>query len=344
MDRQNPFISTTLRPFGTDRPLHLLSGIIAGLTIFPIRLVLSVVNILFAVINSYLIQVLRPHVRTTFLELVLRLQIRWQLVLFGFWWIHVTGTPAPKQDAPIIVSNHMTLVDGAFLIYHTGACGLSAIENSRRAVISTLANALNTIWVDRAAGGSNTVDNLRRIASDPAGRQILIFPEGTCGNGTTINSFKTGAFAPLKPVQPVTLRYRFHHFDPSWCNIGPTLNELLLYMMLSWYNVLEVTYHPPQAPSSTEAPKSFAMNVQSSMARALGVRISHYSFDDIRLANKCRSLNLDPKVGLLELDKLRSEHSGKNLSYDTVAAALELFSKETDKDDFREYLLQRAMT
>ena len=55
-----------------------------------------------------------------------------------------------------------------------------------------------------------------RAADDRFGR-VLIFPEGTCGNGDVVLQFKTGAFNPGLPVQPVAVEFPFRHFDISWC-------------------------------------------------------------------------------------------------------------------------------
>ena len=55
-----------------------------------------------------------------------------------------------------------------------------------------------------------------RALDDRFGR-VLIFPEGTCGNGDVVLQFKTGAFSPGLPVQPVAVEFPFRHFDISWC-------------------------------------------------------------------------------------------------------------------------------
>lgn len=76
---------------------------------------------------------------------------------------------------------------------------------------------------------------------------IIVFPEGTTSNGTTLLSFKKGAFAALKPVRPVFLRYGYTSFNPTY-DVMPFL--ALFILQCCSYN-FTVTYHelPPFIPN-----------------------------------------------------------------------------------------------
>lgn len=66
--------------------------------------------------------------------------------------------------------------------------------------------------------------------SDPASRfpRVLVFPEGTCTNQRALITFKHGPFIPGKPIQPVTVRYRYCSLDPSFPAVAPSLVTLAL--------------------------------------------------------------------------------------------------------------------
>jgi hypothetical protein len=121
--------------------------------------------------------------------------------------------------------------------------------------------------------------------SDELGRyvpRIVIFPEGTTTNNKYLLKFKRGAFQPLKPVQPVLLRYSFSNFDPSY--LRTTFGHLLA-MMCQLYNSLSVEWMEPMKPSRTVdlfaspadrmlAVDQFADEVCSAMAARLRVPVS----------------------------------------------------------------------
>lgn len=52
-------------------------------------------------------------------------------------------------------------------------------------------------------------------------RQVMIFPEGTCTNRSCLITFKSGAFYPGVPVQPVCIRYPNKLDTVTWTWEGP---------------------------------------------------------------------------------------------------------------------------
>ena len=45
---------------------------------------------------------------------------------------------------------------------------------------------------------------------------ICVFPEGGTSNGQYLLSFKRGAFASLKAVKPIVLKYSWGSVSPAW--------------------------------------------------------------------------------------------------------------------------------
>jgi lysophosphatidylcholine acyltransferase/lyso-PAF acetyltransferase len=94
--------------------------------------------------------------------------------------------------------------------------GATPVASPAPGVVSPAPGAAPTA-PSAAAGGGGVVAQIIARARDPRFGRVLIFPEGTCGNGEAVLQFKPGAFAPGLPVQPVAVQYPFQHLDVSWC-------------------------------------------------------------------------------------------------------------------------------
>ncbi|CAK7347974.1 unnamed protein product [Dovyalis caffra] len=99
---------------------------------------------------------------------VTRVSARCILFSFGYHWIKRKGKLAPREIAPIVVSNHV-------------------------------------IYVDRFSPSSrkHAVNEIKRKASCDRFPRVLLFPEGTTTNGKVLISFQLGAFIPGYAIQPV---------------------------------------------------------------------------------------------------------------------------------------------
>ena len=71
-----------------------------------------------------------------------------------------------------------------------------------------LARASPQIWFERAESKDRlTVAlRLRQHVSDPNNPPILIFPEGTCINNTSVMQFKKGSFEVGGVIYPVAIK------------------------------------------------------------------------------------------------------------------------------------------
>jgi hypothetical protein len=100
--------------------------------------------------------------------------------------------------------------------------------------LSSIIRALDCVVVDRLRGDATAVfDALRERARGHGGRrrQVLVFPEGTTVNQTSVITFKRGVFVPGASVQPVACRIPWHRVDPAWVNDGPSQYTVLLRQM-----------------------------------------------------------------------------------------------------------------
>lgn len=71
-----------------------------------------------------------------------------------------------------------------------------------------LARASPHIWFERAESKDRlaVAQRLRSHVSDPHNPPILIFPEGTCINNTSVMQFKKGSFEVGGVIYPVAIK------------------------------------------------------------------------------------------------------------------------------------------
>ena len=62
------------------------------------------------------------------------------------------------------------------------------------------------------------IDRQQMVIDDPRFPPICIYPEGSQSNGTSLLTFKKGAFASMLPVTPVVIKYSYMEsgVNPSW--------------------------------------------------------------------------------------------------------------------------------
>lgn len=99
--------------------------------------------------------------------------------------------------------------------------------------------------------------------------RILMFPEGTCTNRSSLIQFKPGAFNAGQPVQPVIIRYPNKIDTGTWTWQGPDVAILLWRTLTTIHTFVEIEYLPVYIPNEEERKnaKLFAQNVQQLMAK-----------------------------------------------------------------------------
>jgi 1-acyl-sn-glycerol-3-phosphate acyltransferase len=78
-----------------------------------------------------------------------------------------------------------------------------------------LARASPQIWFERSEVKDREVvaKRLREHVSDPTNPPILIFPEGTCINNTSVMQFKKGSFEVGSVIYPVAIKVSVVRFE-----------------------------------------------------------------------------------------------------------------------------------
>lgn len=148
---------------------------------------------------------------------------------------------------------------------------------------------------------------IQRANSKEDWPQILIFPEGTCTNRTSLIKFKPGAFYPGVPIQPVLMRYPNKVDTVTWTWEGPNAIQLLWRTLTQFHTFCEIEFLPVYYPSEAEKanPKLYADNVRIMMAKALDIPISDYTFDDCKLMTFVKNVGMPHPAAIADIGKLR---------------------------------------
>ncbi|XP_062154698.1 lysophospholipid acyltransferase LPEAT2 [Alnus glutinosa] len=240
---------------------------------------------------------------------VTRISARLILFSFGYHWIRRKGKPAPRETAPIVVSNHVSYVEPIFYFYELFPTIVAAESHDSIPFVGTIIRAMQVIYVDRFSPSSrkNAVNEIKRKASSGRFPRLLLFPEGTTTNGRVLISFQLGAFIPGYPIQPVIVRYPYIHFDQSWGNIS--LGKLMFRMFTQFHNFMEVEYLPVVSPltSQKESAVHLAERTSHAIATALNVIQTSHSFGDLMLVMKAsQSRQENPSSYMVEMARVES--------------------------------------
>uniref|UniRef100_A0A7N0SZ83 EF-hand domain-containing protein n=1 Tax=Kalanchoe fedtschenkoi TaxID=63787 RepID=A0A7N0SZ83_KALFE len=225
--------------------------------------------------------------------LITRFCSRFILFSFGYHWIKRKGRPAPREVAPILVSNHVSYIDPIFYFYELFPTIVASESHDSMPFVGTIIRAMQVIYVNRFSPSSrkHAVNEIKRKGGCDRFPRVLLFPEGTTTNGRAIISFQLGAFIPGYPIQPVVVRYPHVHFDQSWGLIS--LGKLMFRMFTQFHNFMEVEYLPVVYPQENHKEHAirFAEKTSHAMASALNVVQTGHSYGDLLLLMKASQSN-----------------------------------------------------
>ncbi|KAK1125323.1 hypothetical protein K0M31_005692 [Melipona bicolor] len=260
--------------------------------------------------------------------------------------IVVRGRQATRAEAPIlVVAPHSTFMDGG-IVYITGFPSIIVRrESGLNPFIGKLINYTQPVYVWREDPNSrqNTIKEIiERATSKEDWPQVMIFPEGTCTNRSCLITFKSGAFYPGVPVQPVCIRYPNKLDTVTWTWEGPGALKLLWLTLTQLNSSCEIEFLPVYKPSEAEKtdPKLYASNVRRLMAEALQIPVSDYTYDDCRIISRAHQLNIPRASTIVEAHKLRNKLGlvSAKTEEELVQKKTERFSEEVNLHEFAQIL------
>ncbi|XP_035774164.1 lysophosphatidylcholine acyltransferase-like isoform X2 [Anopheles albimanus] len=336
----NPFVHKLV----WDDPIDKLKTALLTIFLLPFRVILILVCLVmaWALANIGLYGVSTEELRTKPLTGWRR---RMKLLLSEFavlmytcagLGITIRGRQAARHEAPVlVVSPHSSFLD-AVIIYLTGLAS-PLVRNADRN-LGKLIDYAQPIYVCREDPHSrqSTIREIIQRANSPEDwPQILIFPEGTCTNRTSLIQFKPGAFYPGVPIQPVLMRYPNKIDTVTWTWEGPDAIQLLWRTLTQFHTFCEIEFLPVYHPSEEEKadPKLYARNVRNLMARALDIPISDYTFDDCKLMTFVKNVHLPYAASSADIEKLR-----KTLRLDQRNPEMTIVRQEREFNDSNSYV------
>ncbi len=208
--------------------------------------------------------------------------------------IRVHGHP-PAAAPALLVSNHVTYMDIPVLASVAEICFVAKAEVRDWPIIGSLAALHRPMYVERDPREiRHQAEELRRRLE--AGDRLVIFPEGTSGDGNAIMPFKSSLFtvvseaagvdAPVA-IQPVSIAYtrldnlpmgRFLRPFCGWS--GDTTFPAHLWRFLGIGRIgIDVYIHAPINRAATASRKALARHCESLVVESFSQSIAGKLFE-----------------------------------------------------------------
>ncbi|MCI4392336.1 hypothetical protein PGIGA_G00144900 [Pangasianodon gigas] len=188
--------------------------------------------------------------------------------------IHYHNRENKPKKGGICVANHTSPIDVVILANDGGYAMVGQVHGGLMGVVQrAMVRACPHIWFERAEMKDRhlVTKRLRDHVNDKNKLPILIFPEGTCINNTSVMMFKKGSFEIGGTIYPVAIKYDPLFGDAFWNSGKYSMVSYLLRMMTSWAIVCNVWYLPPMTQQEGEDAVQFANRVKSLIARQGGL-------------------------------------------------------------------------
>ncbi|KAF3424120.1 hypothetical protein E2986_07561 [Frieseomelitta varia] len=182
--------------------------------------------------------------------------------------------PENRPVRGICVANHTSPIDVLVLMCDNCYSLIGQRHGGFLGILQrALARASPHIWFERCEVKDReaVTRRLKKHISDPTNPPILIFPEGTCINNTSVMQFKKGSFEVGGVIYPVAIKYDPRFGDAFWNSSRYSMIQYLYMTMSSWAIVCDVWYLPPMYRNEGESAIDFANRVKSVIARQGGL-------------------------------------------------------------------------
>jgi len=214
----------------------------------------------------------------------------WRIKYWLSEWVHVMcyricarGLSATihyhnKENRPrkggICVANHTSPIDIVILCNDGCYAMVGQIHGGLMGVVQrAMVRSCPHVWFERAEMKDRhlVTKRLRDHVNDKTKLPILIFPEGTCVNNTSVMMFKKGSFEIGGTIYPVAIKYDPKFGDAFWNSSKYSMVQYLLRMMTSWALVCNVWYLPAMHQQEGENAVQFANRVKAAIATQGGL-------------------------------------------------------------------------
>jgi 1-acyl-sn-glycerol-3-phosphate acyltransferase len=205
---------------------------------------------------------------------------RWpRRFLGGVAWIvgaDVRTDGAPANAGDLLIANHVSWLDIMVLAAATGSAFISKAEIRGHPFLRWVAAQNGTIYVDRA--DRRAIHDQSRAIVDGLRREqpLVLFPEGTVGDGGTLLPFKPSLLSAVAPppagvrLRPVAIDYHGRAQELGWAPGEHGLDNALRILGRRGRLPVTVRLLDPIAPSPDR--KILAQAAHDAVADALGAQ------------------------------------------------------------------------
>uniref|UniRef100_A0AAR2LCU0 Glycerol-3-phosphate acyltransferase 4 n=1 Tax=Pygocentrus nattereri TaxID=42514 RepID=A0AAR2LCU0_PYGNA len=242
--------------------------------LLPLRLTLAITGVTLLVVFTTIIGFLPNGRMKNFLSekvhlMCYRICVRALTAIITYH--HSENKP---KNGGICVANHTSPIDVIILASDGCYAMVGQIHGGLMGVIQrSMVKACPHIWFERSEVKDRhlVAKRLSDHVEDKSKLPILIFPEGTCINNTSVMMFKKGSFEIASTIYPVAIKYDPRFGDAFWNSSKFGMVNYLLHMMSSWAIVCSVWYLPPMNRQEGEDAVQFANRVKAAIARQGGL-------------------------------------------------------------------------
>jgi lyso-ornithine lipid O-acyltransferase len=191
----------------------------------------------------------------------------------------IEGTP--PTGPCLIAANHVSWLDIPILSAAAPVSFIAKREVNGWPFFGSLARLQRTVFVDRDKRHSTGVSRDEIQERIKAGDTLVLFPEGTSGDGVRVLPFRSAFFASVESsgniVQPVTIAYRGHwglpmtrRRRPNYAWYGDMKLESHLWEAVATGPIeIHLIFHPPMTAKETGGRKHLARKAEETIRAGL---------------------------------------------------------------------------
>ncbi|XP_063836931.1 glycerol-3-phosphate acyltransferase 4 isoform X2 [Ostrinia nubilalis] len=242
--------------------------------LLPLRILIFIFGLLTMLSTTTLVNFLpEGRIRNFFGRISYKMYMRILIRSLSFVATYHDMQNRPKANG-FCVANHTSVIDVAMLSVNTCFSLIGQRHGGFLGLLQrALARASPHIWFERSEVKDRhaVAKRLKEHISVADNPPILIFPEGTCINNTSVMQFKKGSFEVGGTIYPVAIKYDPRFGDAFWNSSRHGMLHYLLNMMTSWAIVCDVWYLPAMHRARDESAVDFANRVKAAVARRGGL-------------------------------------------------------------------------
>lgn len=178
------------------------------------------------------------------------------------------------QNGSVCVANHTTVIDVVTLSNDRPYALIGQVHGGSLGWFQRrLGKCTKHLWFERSELRDRKAVSRRLMEHtlDDRNYPLLIFPEGTCINNTSVMQFKKGSFEACDSVYPVAIKYNPWFGDAFYNSSRYGMLLYLLRVFTSWAIVAEVYYLPKMKRKTDESSIAFAERCKKLIAQAGGL-------------------------------------------------------------------------